>query len=642
MDRTSWIAVIICVTLLFLWTNYSSKEAARIAAEKRAEAAKQEKIVRSSPAKIKQEAAVNSDKTPAPVAEVKPPVEKVAETKTVLANEFIRLHLTNRGAGIQTTELLKHNKKLKDNSQKITLNETATHPIGTFSAGPGEFDSLVWTVKSQDKNSVTYQTDTPERLHIEKTYTLPGEGQDPYDVGLAITVRNNAKTPLIADNGFLYTGAAAPLHLRESPMLGGFYWMDRGKYTFKQTTHFSGGMFSKMMGKGQIPHDSFTISDLDWAGVNDQYFTTLIKPEKPAKGDIWASRFPVVVDGNEEMSKKKRLFAVEEALSMPKTTLNPGAETTTRYRIYMGPKELARLKKFKDGRQAIMNYKQIPVFGWIFGWAIKYIAAFLITALVAVKGVLGSFGGAIILVTVLIRLLIWPVYAKSARSMKRMSKLTPLMKKIKEKYPDDPQKMNEETMALYRKYGVNPLGGCLPMFIQMPVFLSFYRMLWSAVELRHHSFLWVDDLAMPDTLFQIPWLDMPFNLLPILMAATTFVQMAITPQTGDKTQRMIFMFMPFMFLIICYNFASALALYWTTSNLFSVLQTWLTNRLPEPELKEVKGSGKKGFMQRMQEQAEAQQRAKKAGGATGPGQSRTKLASEKGDRHTKSKKKKKR
>jgi YidC/Oxa1 family membrane protein insertase len=225
-----------------------------------------------------------------------------------------------------------------------------------------------------------------------------------------------------------------------------------------------------------------------------------------------------------------------------------------------------------------------------------------------------------------------------------MSKLTPLMKKIKEKYPDDPTKMNEETMALYRKYGVNPLGGCLPMFIQMPVFLSFYRMLWSAVDLRHESWLWVPDLSMSDTLFQIPGLNLPFNLLPILMALTTFVQMAITPQTGDKTQRMIFMMMPFMFLFICYNFASALSLYWTTSNLFSILQTYITNKMPDVELKEKKNSGKKGFMARMQEQAEAQQKAKKSGGssAPAPGQSRTKLASEKGDRHTKSKKKKKR
>ncbi|MCL4153453.1 UNVERIFIED_CONTAM: hypothetical protein GTU68_007349, partial [Idotea baltica] len=182
--------------------------------------------------------------------------------------------------------------------------------------------------------------------------------------------------------------------------------------------------------------------------------------------------------------------------------------------------------------------------------------------LVALNGLVGNFGVAIIIITILIRLLIWPVYAKSARSMKRMAKLTPLMKEIKEKHADDPQKMNQETMKLYQTYGINPLGGCLPMFIQLPIFLAFYRMLWSAVELRHESFLWVSDLSMPDV----------FYTIPVLMGLTSFIQIAITPKTGDKTQQMIFMFMPLIFLVICYNFASALALYWTVSNAFSILQ----------------------------------------------------------------------
>lgn len=177
------------------------------------------------------------------------------------------------------------------------------------------------------------------------------------------------------------------------------------------------------------------------------------------------------------------------------------------------------------------------------------------------------------------------------------------------------------------------------MFIQLPVFLAFYRMLWSAVELRHESFLWVDDLAMPDTMFMIPGLGIPFNLLPILMGLTSFIQIAITPKTGDKTQQMIFMLMPLIFLVICYNFAAALSLYWTTSNAFSILQTWLMNKMPEPELKKRAG-GKKSFMQKMQEQAEAAQKAKGSGGGGGvSSKDRTRMPGEKGDRHTKGKKK---
>ncbi len=277
-----------------------------------------------------------------------------------------------------------------------------------------------------------------------------------------------------------------------------------------------------------------------------------------------------------------------------------------------------------------MNYDGIPVVGWVLGWAIKPLAAFLIKALVWMQGVVGQFGFAIILITIMIRIAIWPVYAKSTRTMKKMAKLGPLQKELKEKYKDEPERLNRETMQLYRDHQINPAGGCLPMFIQMPVFLGFYRMLFSAVELRHQSFLWVEDLAMPDTLFHIPFLgNMPFNLLPLLMAVTMVIQMQLTPKSGDKTQQRIFMFMPVFFLFICYNFAAALALYWTTQNIFSIGQTWLMNKLPEPELKKVKSKKKSGgFLARLAEQAEAQQKKQKSLG-------------ERGQRHTSAKKKNK-
>ena len=197
-----------------------------------------------------------------------------------------------------------------------------------------------------------------------------------------------------------------------------------------------------------------------------------------------------------------------------------------------------------------------------------------------------------------------------------MSKLQPEMAKIKEKYADDPNKINTETMGLYKKYGINPLGGCLPMLIQIPIFFGFYRMLQYAVELRGHSFLWVSDLSQPDTLMHLSFLgNLPLNLLPIVMAITSFLQIRMTPQTGDATQQKIMMFMPFMFFFFCYNFASALALYWTTQNIFSIGQTWLMNKIPEPELVARSGSGKKSWAQRMAERQAEMQRQRKQGGA---------------------------
>jgi YidC/Oxa1 family membrane protein insertase len=200
------------------------------------------------------------------------------------------------------------------------------------------------------------------------------------------------------------------------------------------------------------------------------------------------------------------------------------------------------------------------------------------------------------------------------------------------------------------------MGGCLPMLVQLPVFLGFYRMLSGAVELRHEPFGFVQDLTMPDHFATIAGFG-ALNILPILMAIASFIQMAMIPKTGDNTQRMIFMMMPFIFLIFCYNFAAGLSLYWTVSNVFTIFQTWLMNKLPEPELVKAnqQKKSKPGFMARLQEKIEAAQNqhqggesAKKEVAVTDKkkapelpqiGQSRTKLASEKGSRHTKGKKK---
>jgi len=166
-------------------------------------------------------------------------------------------------------------------------------------------------------------------------------------------------------------------------------------------------------------------------------------------------------------------------------------------------------------------------------------------------------------------------------------------------------------MGLYRKYGINPLGGCLPMFIQIPIFFGFYKMLQYAVELRGQGFLWVPDLSQPDTFATLA--GVPINILPVVMAISSFFQIRMTPKTGDAMQQRIIMFMPFMFLFFCYNFASALALYWTTQNIFSIGQTWLMSRIPEPELKPRKDAGKKSWVQRMAETQAAAQKQRQLG-----------------------------
>ncbi len=637
MDRTSWIGVLVCLSLLVAWVWWSTKETAKLAAQRAAEAAKTP-LAAETPAAS--ETGGTAGSTPAlETAATAAPGAPKAET-TVLENDFVRLHLTNTGAGIARAEMRKHPRHL-GGTESVAINENASHPVASLSPGPKQHDLSTWAVASKSAEEVVYETTAADGLKWRKTIRLPGEGADPYEVSVKLEATNTGQTPVDLGSRYLYAGSAAPLHLNEWSMQIGSYWMDKdGDFEYKTVDHFGGRKIMGIFGGSEKPHDLFALGELHWAGVNDQYFTTIVKPKTAYAGEVWIGRFPIVVEGNEAESRKKRMFASEAALSLPKETVAPGATVEAEYGIYLGPKEFARLKGLGDRRQRVMHYDEIPIFGWLFGWAIKPIASAFMTGLVLLKGWVGGYGLAIILLTVAIRLLIWPVYAKSARTMKRMSKLTPLMKEIREKHADNPEKMNRETMQLYQTYGVNPLGGCLPMFIQLPVFLAFYRMLWSAVELRHESFLWVKDLAMPDTLLTIPGINIDLNPLPILMGVTSFIQIAITPKTGDKTQQMVFMLMPFIFLVICYNFAAALSLYWTTSNIFSILQTWVMNKLPEPELVKRQGAPKKGFMQRLAAQAEAAQKAKAEGGSlpSGPG-SRTKMPGEKGDRHTKGKKK---
>jgi YidC/Oxa1 family membrane protein insertase len=197
-------------------------------------------------------------------------------------------------------------------------------------------------------------------------------------------------------------------------------------------------------------------------------------------------------------------------------------------------------------------------------------------------GVIPNYGIAIIVLTLLIKIVLWPLGSKSYKSMSEMKKIQPLMKEIREKHKDDKKKMNEEVMSLYRTYKINPLGGCLPMVVQLPVFFALYRMLYQAIELRHAPFfLWIDDLSAPDRLFQfpidhIPFMEPPYGIpvLTLIMGASMLLQQKMSPPMGDPTQAKMMMFMPVIFTVIFINFSSGLVLYWLVNNLLSIAQQY--------------------------------------------------------------------
>jgi YidC/Oxa1 family membrane protein insertase len=191
-----------------------------------------------------------------------------------------------------------------------------------------------------------------------------------------------------------------------------------------------------------------------------------------------------------------------------------------------------------------------------------------------------NYGVAIMLLTILVRILFWPLTHKGTESMKRMADLQPLMTEIRQKYKENPQKQQQEMMKLYKEHKVNPMMGCLPMLVQIPVFIALFYVLRSAIELRFASFLWVKDLSEPEHLF-MDLLHFPLNILPLLMAATTMWQQKLTPSTADPSQQKIMMFMPLLMLVFLYNFASGLVLYWTTNNVIMIVQQLAQKRKRE-------------------------------------------------------------
>jgi len=202
-----------------------------------------------------------------------------------------------------------------------------------------------------------------------------------------------------------------------------------------------------------------------------------------------------------------------------------------------------------------------------------------------------NYAMAIIVITIIIKLLFWPLTNASTKSMKRMAALQPQMKAIQEKYKEDPAKMNRKMMEFMKEHKVSPLGGCLPMLLQIPVFFGFYKMIQSAIELRGARFLWACDLSKPDTLLVIPGLNFPLNPLPLLMGVTMLWQARLTPPSPgmDPMQQKIMKYMPLMFLFILYNFSAGLTLYWTVQNLLTIAQMKLTKAKEEPAASALKG-----------------------------------------------------
>jgi YidC/Oxa1 family membrane protein insertase len=313
-----------------------------------------------------------------------------------------------------------------------------------------------------------------------------------------------------------------------------------------------------------------TQTNITWAAVHNQYFALAVDPrDNPAGVVMRKVDLPPPADPDIKPASSNGYTA---ALVYPALTLATNQIVQKEFVLYAGPKEYHLLAKVAAEQNN--NFDSIMGFGF-FGFFSK---ALLLAMNFLHAAVRVPYGWAIVLLTVILRVVFWPLTAAGTRSMKRMQALQPQVKAIQEKYKDDPMKAQKKQMALWKENKVNPVGGCLPALVQMPVFWGFFRMIRSAIELRGAHFLWVTDLSKPDTLFLIPGLNFPFNLLPLLMVGVMVWQAHLTPPSPgmDPSQQKMMRYMPALFLVFLYNYSSGMALYMFVSTLLGIIQTKVT------------------------------------------------------------------
>jgi YidC/Oxa1 family membrane protein insertase len=288
--------------------------------------------------------------------------------------------------------------------------------------------------------------------------------------------------------------------------------------------------------------------DVSWGGFETKYFIAAMIPQTPSLTTLSLT--------------KDAQNTVSVTLKSPKTLIPPGQTGSTGYSLYLGPKDYSLLSASNAGLENAID----------FGDWLKWLAMPLLISLKFIyNNFIHNYGIAIILLTLVIKIIFWPLGNKSYRSMKEMQKLQPKIAEMRDKYKDDKARISQEMMALYKTHKVNPLGGCLPMIIQIPVFFGLYKTLLFAIELRHSPLIWwIQDLSAKD----------PYYITPIIMGATMFVQQKMTPPAGDPMQAKIMLFMPVIFTVMFLNFPSGLVIYWLFNNVISIGQQYYINKQP--------------------------------------------------------------
>ncbi|HYE30181.1 MAG TPA: membrane protein insertase YidC [Methylomirabilota bacterium] len=501
------------------------------------------------------------------------------EETLVLEDADARYVFTSRGGGVKEVQLKKHpaavvcNDTNAASAAQASLNAGAPMPLF---AVVGERDAN-YRLEKLGGNGVRATSQLPNGVAIVKDFRLST------NYLLQTTVRFENRTANIQQvpTHGLVIGTATPLSSHDETDKLGLQWYNGSKTETINEPYFANRTLGCFPG---TPRTEFLggASNVYWGAVYNQFFTIITVPVSGTNqaaslpAQIAAVRAPLPQPTAAQIATDSRIarnpFGFQTSFIYPGIEIPANSALAREFSVYAGPKEYQTLARLPHNVDLVMG------FGGFFGWFAKI----LLLAMNALHNIGLSYALAIIAITIIIKLLFWPLTTASTRSMKRMSAMQPQMKAIQEKYKDDPQKMNRKMMEFMRENKINPIGGCLPILIQLPFFFGFYTMLQSAIELRGAEFLWACDLSQADTVAVIA--GFPINIMPILMGATMLWQARLTPPSPgmDPMQANMMRYMPLMFVVFLYNFSAGLTLYWTVQNLLSIAQMKLTKDKPTP------------------------------------------------------------
>lgn len=474
---------------------------------------------------------------PVPVAVPAQPQPAVAARDVSVDTPAYSVTFSTQGGSIKRLDLKRYHETAGPGGKNVTLvseDNPSNYTIGLRAPGFGLDQNAVFvpsadalTVGPGEKKQLSFTWVSPAGVTVTKTYNFSGDG---YGLEIQYQVTNSGSARVSSPVQTVQTYPLVP-KVKESR------FETFGPATFAQDKLFEDKV--KDLESGAKTHAAPL-----WSGFADKYFLSAVLAHE---GSMAAATIRKTASGY-----------LENTISSPELSLNPGEGRALTYRLFFGPKDIDVLKAQGNSLERAINL------GWF-----AMLAKPLLHSLKFFHNYTGNYGIAIIIITVIIKVIFYPLTHSSYKSMKEMQKLQPKMQQLREKYKNDREAMNRAMMELYQTHKVNPVGGCLPMLVQIPVFFALYKALMFSIELRHAPFmLWITDLAAKD----------PYYVTPIIMGVTMVIQQKMTPSQMDPVQQKMMMALPVVFTFMFLNFPSGLVLYWLVNNVLTIIQQYYINR----------------------------------------------------------------